>query len=263
VNAVVLAGGTRDAVCAGTPGAPNKAFVPIAGRTLVERTLDALRTVPRIARIVVVAPAAALSEPALAAADERRPSGAQIADSLRLGVAGFAPDEHVLVATSDLPILTREAVDEFLDGVLARDCDIAYACVEKRVHEAAFVDVPHTWATLRDGCYCGGGLIALRPRAFPALERFLGRLAAARKNPLRLASIFGYDVLARYALRMLRVADAEARASSLLGASVCAIPCAHAEIAVNVDRPGDVAIAERLVARRQDQRLNDSFAMPN
>jgi molybdopterin-guanine dinucleotide biosynthesis protein A len=258
VNAVVLAGGARDAVCDGTPNAPNKAFVPIAGRTLVERTLDALRAVPRVAHIVAVAPAGALAEPALAAADERRPSGARIADSLRLALAGFAPDEHVLVAASDLPILTPEAVDEFIDCVLARDCDIAYACVEKRVHEAAFAGVPHTWATLRDGCYCGGGVIALRPRAFPALERFLGRLAAARKNPLRLASIFGYDVLARYALRMLRVADAEARASRLLGVNVRAIPCAHAEIAVNVDRPGDVAIAERLVAQRQESNVRTS-----
>ncbi len=57
MNALVLAGGARDEVSAQDPrGRANKAFVPIGGRTLVERTLAALRGVPAIGRIIVVAP---------------------------------------------------------------------------------------------------------------------------------------------------------------------------------------------------------------
>ena len=248
MNAVVLAGGARDDVCAGDPDAPNKAFVAIGGRTLVARTIDALRAAPRVARIIAVAPPGTGNHSALAGASEVRDSGPRIGDSLRSGLAGLPPREHVLVAASDLPILSRAAVDEFIDRTLAVDCDIAYACVAQRVHDAAYPGVPHTWASLREGRYCGGGAIALRPSAFAALERFLDRLGAARKNPLRLAAIFGYGVLARYALRRLRIADAELCASRLLGVRVRAIPCEHAEIAVNVDRRSDVALAERLVA---------------
>jgi hypothetical protein len=46
----------------------------------------------------------------------------------------------------------------------------------------------------------------------------------------------------------LRVADAERRAGALLGAPCGAIPCTHPEIAVNVDRPTDVALADELLA---------------
>jgi molybdopterin-guanine dinucleotide biosynthesis protein A len=248
MKAIVLAGGTRDEVCALDPSAPNKAFVVVAGRALVARTLGALRTVPRVARIIAVAPESAALHPALLAADERRESGPRIADSLRAGLEGLDPGEMVLVAASDLPILSREAIETFLDGATAAGADIAYSCVERRVHEARFREVPHTWAHLRDGDYCGGGLVVLRPRAFAALERFLDRLGKARKNPLRLASIFGYDILCAYALRRLRIVDAESRASRLLGTSVRAIPSPHPEIAVNVDRRSDLALAERLVA---------------
>jgi GTP:adenosylcobinamide-phosphate guanylyltransferase len=247
LTAVVLAGGPPDELVAHTPGAANKAFIDIAGTPLVTRTLAPLRAVARIARIVVVAPVGALGSPALALADEVCADGPRIADSIRSGLHGLAPDEPVLLTTADLPVLSVAAIDEFLDLAESSGADIVYACVERRVHEARYPDVPHTWARLRDGTFCGGGCVLLRPRAFPALEGFLDRLGSARKNPLRLARIFGWDVMARYAVGRLGVVNLERRAAELLGAPVAAARCTRPEIAVNVDRPSDVALAARLV----------------
>ena len=248
IDAVVLAGGRPDAVAALEPGAPNKAFVRIGGLTLVERTLRALRAGKRVRRIVVVAPPATHGSPALALADECRPDGVRISDSLRSGLQGFAPDELVLVCTSDLPVLTGASIDDFVEHAQSLDPDVGYGCVERRVHLASYPQVPHTWAPLLDGTFCGAGLVAIKPRAMPALERFIERLGAARKNPLRLASIFGWDVLLRFVLRRLSVAAAERRAAAILGARVRAIVSPYAETGVNVDRVTDVALAESLVA---------------
>ncbi|HEY0798553.1 MAG TPA: NTP transferase domain-containing protein [Candidatus Baltobacteraceae bacterium] len=246
LTCVVLAGGPRDAVAALDANAPNKAFLPIAGRTLVERTLDALVNSPNIGRIIVVAPPSAHAHPALAQAHERRPDGAQISNSLHSGLQGLPGDELIVVAASDLPILSVAAVDEFVALARAANADAVYSCLEQRSHVERFPDVPHTWARLREGTYCGGGLVALRPRLLPALDRFLERLGAARKNPLALASIFGWDILARYALGQLSVRQAEERASKLLGAPARAAICTHPEVAVNVDRVDDVERALRL-----------------
>lgn len=248
MTAVVLAGGARDEVTARDPAAPNKAFVAVGGRTLLERTVDALRTTSRIGRVIVVAPAEAFGHPALARADEVRPSGARMRESLHAGVLGLPLDEPVLIAASDLPILTCAAIEDFLVRAASADADIVYACVERETHVARFPDVPHTWAHLREGSFCGGGVVAMRPRALETLDRFLERLGNARKNPLRLAQIFGWDVLARYALRRLSISAAERRASGLLGVRVRAAVCAYPEIAVNVDRASDVALAERLLS---------------
>jgi molybdopterin-guanine dinucleotide biosynthesis protein A len=249
MDAVVLAGGPRDAVSALAPEAPNKAFVPIAGITLVARTIAALRSAPGVGRIAVVAPPDTRREPALAQADEVRADGPSMTQSLRSGLNGFAPEELVLVCASDLPILSAAAIEEFLALARASSADLVYACVERRAHVAQFPGVPHTWARLRDGTFCGGGCVALRPRILPALDGLLGRLGAARKNPLRLAAIFGPRVLFEYALGALTIARVERRASELLGWSAVAAICTHPEIAVNVDRAADVALAEKLIAQ--------------
>jgi molybdopterin-guanine dinucleotide biosynthesis protein A len=248
IVAVVLAGGPVDAVARLQPGAPNKAFVEIAGVTLVARVLAALRAAPSVGRIITVAPPAVRDHPGLSLTDELRPDGVTITQSLRNGLADLPAGRDVLVVASDLPILTVPAIEDFVSRMRALDADVVYGCVEKRAHLARFPQVPHTWARLRDGTFCGGGIASLKPRALPLLERFLERLGAARKRPLQLASLFGWDVLARYAVGRLTIAAAEARAGTLLGAPVRALVSPFAETGVNVDRAGDVALAEELVA---------------
>jgi GTP:adenosylcobinamide-phosphate guanylyltransferase len=244
LDAIVLAGGAPDAVAALEPGAPNKAFVRIGGVPLVTRTVQGLRASSRIDRIVVVAPPSAAAHPALSGASEVRGDGTRMIESLRSGMQGFTEDALVIVAASDLPALDAPAVDEFVDAVLARNLDVAYACLERTFHEAAYPEFPHTWARMREGRFCGGGLVALRPRVMPRLATFLDALGGARKSPLRLASLFGWDMLARFAVGRLGIADAEARAARLLGgARVGAVRSTHAQIALNIDRVADVSKA--------------------
>lgn len=249
IAALVLAGGGPDVVSELQPGIPNKAFLKIAGVPLVERTLRGLRESPAVGRIVAVAPESALDDAALALADERRGDGPRITESLRAGLAGADPDDLLLVSAADLPVLTAEAVGDFVERALERELDLGYGCVGRSAHRGVFADVPHTWARLREGTFCGAGLFALRPRAFPALERFLEDLGRARKNPLALASLFGVDIVARFALGAVSIADLEARASKLLGRPAGALISPFPEIAVNVDRASDVALAERLLLR--------------
>jgi GTP:adenosylcobinamide-phosphate guanylyltransferase len=222
--------------------------VRIGDQTLVGRTLAPLRASAHIERIVVVTPPSMWEHPDLRDADELRPDGERIAESLRNGLKGLAPDDDVLIVTSDLPILSVAAVDDFAERVERLHADVVYGCVEQRAHLARFPEVPHTWAGMREGTFCGGGLAAMKPRALPLLERFIERLGAARKHPFRLASLFGWDMLGRFAMRRLTIAQAEARATRILGAPVRALISSYPDMAVNVDRPGDVELARQLVA---------------
>jgi GTP:adenosylcobinamide-phosphate guanylyltransferase len=247
MNAIVLAGGGPDAVSATVPGLPNKAFVEVGGIALVERVIAALRSAPGVARIIAVAPPSTHDRVALAGADERRADGPRMIESLESGLAGASQDELLLIAASDLPVLTTAAIAEFLEQAEARDLDVAYAIVSQHDHRAAYPNVPHTWAKMVEGRFCGGGLVALKPRVLPALRVVLDDLGAARKSPLRLAALFGWDILPRFALGSLTVAAAERRAGAILKAPAGAIRCTHAEVAVNVDRPGDVELANGLI----------------
>ncbi len=248
MNAVVLAGGPLDDVASLQPGAPNKAFVDICGTTLVGRVVGALRGCAAIGRIVVVTPESEWGNPQLRGADDFRPDGVHISESLRNGLVGFPAADSLLIVASDMPVLTPTIAGDFVARVEAIDADVISGCVEKTAHLARFPNVPHTWARMRDGIYCGGGMFGLKPRAMPLLERFIEDLGAARKSPLRLASLFGWDMLARFALGRLSVAEAEARATKILGAPVSALISPYPETAVNVDRVSDVALARELVS---------------
>jgi len=250
MNVVVLAGGPADELTAHTPGAPNKAYVEIAGKTLLQRTIEPLRAASSVSRIIVVTPQSAFAHPAALLADERRLDGKRIRDSLQSGLTGLPPDENVIIATSDLPVLTPQAVEDFIARVRERDADLSYGALEKAVHMRAYPEVPHTWVTLRDGTYCGGGLMAMKPRVFVSLSRFIEQLGHARKNPLKLASLFGWDILLRFAIRRVAIAHAEERASHILGARARAVVSPFAETAVNVDRVSDIALAEKLVGQQ-------------
>lgn len=248
MNVVVLAGGPLDDVARLQPGAPNKAFVDINGTTLVGRVVRALRETPSVERIVVVAPPSAWEHPDLREADDFRPDGERITESLRNGLDGFPPGDAMLIATSDMPVLTPAATENFIERIPSLDADVAYGCVGQSTHLARYPQVPHTWARMRNGTYCGAGLAAIKPRALPQLERFIEQLGAARKHPFKLASLFGWDMLARFALGRLSIAQAEARASKILGAPVRALVSPYPEAAVNVDRVSDVDLARELTS---------------
>lgn len=230
-------------MCDGTQ-ATNKAFVSVGGVPMVARVLQSLRAVPQVAQITVVAPLSALDDPSLTLADVRRTSGDRIVESVERGLAGTNGDEMMLLVTSDAPLMTPPSLTAFIDALAATDADLVYGIAERKAHERRYPGVPHTWARMRDGVYCGSAVFGMRPRVLPALTRFLDELAAARKSPLKLARSFGWDVVVRFGLGMLPVAVAQARASAILGHPVRAI-VVEPDLAFNVDRKSDLVLAER------------------
>jgi len=243
LNALVLAGGKRDGVCEGT-SAVNKAFVPVAGVPMVTRVLQVLRDVPAIEQIAVVAPTIALDDSALELADVRRSSGEKIIDSVQRGLSESEPDAMMLLAASDAPLASAEHLQRFVEKLASTDADLIYGIAEKSAHARQYPDVPHTWARMRDGIYCGSAVFGIRPRVVTALANFLDELAAARKSPIRLAKSFGWDVVIRFALGFLSINTAEERATTLLGHPVRAI-IVEPDLAFNVDRKSDLVLAER------------------
>ena len=242
----MLAGGKRDGVCDGT-AAINKAFVPVGGVPMVTRVLQTLRKVPAIQQITVVAPVNVLDDSAIALADVRRSSGERIIESVERGLAQTDPDAMTLIVTSDAPLFSAESLQRFVQTLESLDADLVYGIAERKAHEKHYPGVPHTWARMRDGIFCGGAVFGMRPRVVTAQAKFLDELAAARKSPLRLAKAFGWDVVIRFALGFLPIAAAEARASTLLGYRVRAV-VVEPDLAFNVDRKSDLTLAEKFAA---------------
>ncbi|MDE2572665.1 MAG: nucleotidyltransferase family protein [bacterium] len=248
MRAVVLAGGPADdEVARLQPGAPSKAFVRVGGATLLERVLRGLRAAHTIDAIRVVAPQQALGDPSLASV-EACPAGTRMVDSLRNAVDGLDPNTSLLAVASDVALLSGAVVDDFVQGAQALEADLVYATVRKETHMARYPELPHTWVRLREGTFCGGGFVLLKPRALPSIFEAIEVFGAARKSPLKLARLLGWGTIWRFALRRLSISYVEQRVRGLTGIQARALECRYAEAAVNVDRAGDVAAVERLIA---------------
>jgi len=250
-TAVALAGGTLepDFRRAGYD-VVNKAYLRIGGVTMLERVLRALRASNAVGAIRCV------TQPEAYAAefghdsplcDEVVAPGRDLIDSLLAGFHGVPESQMVLVAATDIPLVTAAALDAFGRRAAALECDLGYGCIRQEPHVAALPQIRHTWVRLIEGTFCGAGVSVVRAGAAARVATILRDFAAARKSPLRLASLFSPFLVVRVAFGRVGIAELEHRASELTGLRCRGIPCDEPELGVNVDRLEDLREIERLM----------------
>jgi 2-C-methyl-D-erythritol 4-phosphate cytidylyltransferase len=131
--ALILAAGSGERLGAGGP----KALVELAGRPLLQWSIEALRAVGAIEQLVVAMPAGAPAPAGVTAVT----GGATRSESVRLALAAAGPAETVLVHDAARPLLSpalAERVIAALQGEEALDAAIAAVPVTdtvKRVGE--------------------------------------------------------------------------------------------------------------------------------
>lgn len=243
IPAVVLAGGKPGEALAQAAGVRFKALAPLRGRPMVAYVLDALAASERVGEVHLVGPdevAAAL--PGIRHVADR---GSFLAN-LTAGVAACGPAPGSLVITCDIPFVTAAALSAFIELAEARDVDLAYPIVEVGRCEERFPGMRRTTLRLREGRFTGGNAVVIRP-AF--LERNAGVIDdafAARKRPLKLARMVGWDLVPRILLAsrlpgLLPLSLAEERIGRLVGGRVAGIPLPYPEIGADIDKPEDLA----------------------
>jgi 2-C-methyl-D-erythritol 4-phosphate cytidylyltransferase len=158
--ALIVAAGSGERLGAGRP----KALVELAGRTLVQWSIDALAQVQGIERIVLALPAGASAPPGVTAVE----GGASRSDSVRRALAAAGEGDPVLVHDAARPLVTT-ALAERVIAALAGDPDadaaIAAAPVTdtvKRVDGAGVVtetlDRSELWAVQTPQVFRRGAL---------------------------------------------------------------------------------------------------------
>ena len=245
VNAVVIAGGRDKPELLAAGGARSRSLMLIGGRSMIERTLAALRDAHLVARIAVVAPAEIGSTVDACWCDEFRPAVESPAQNLLLGAQAVGEDRPVLLSTGDLPLLTAQAVDDFVERGLRTGADVVYPVVSAVHSERRFPVAPRTYARLRDGTFTGGNIVLTRGDFVRTHLELIDRLFELRKHKLRLARFLGWSFLIRFALGRLRLSDLEARGGAIIGGRVAALISSYPEIGFDVDKVDDLELARR------------------
>jgi CTP:molybdopterin cytidylyltransferase MocA len=216
-----------------------KALLPVAGRPLLQRVLDACRQARSVRRVVVVGIDA--HEPCDAPGVQFLPDTGDLVGNLAAGALELAaaPDARtrVLVVACDVPLITGPMLDWLVERVQNDDLDLHYTVIRKETMEARFPGSKRTYYRVRDGSFCGGDAHIMSLRLINRLAELSPQLVARRKSLLRLAWLAGPVFTLRF-LAGLESHDAiRRRIARWLGCTGDFVVSDFAELGMDIDKP--------------------------
>nr|MDD6335320.1 NTP transferase domain-containing protein [bacterium] len=245
VNAVILSGGEGEEWM----HAPCKGLISLKGRPMVAYVIAALKASGVVGRIVVVGPSEAMQHALHDDTVEYVNAGDNLMDNLDMGLAGFSPDELVLVATADTPLLTGEAVRDLVTRGLQSGKDGVYSFTEKADIEATFPGARRTYIKLKTGRYTGSNLMMLRPRVLPQAREIFRQMSDNRKNPLALGRMFGLRRLIKLLFGRMSIEELVCAGQKMLGFEVFPLETRYACCGQDIDREEDLAFMKPYIEK--------------
>lgn len=248
MDAIVLAGAPNHGPLRDCSTSPYEAGIEIGGRPMVDLVVETLLSVKRVERVVVVIPEGILSPPVLSRVWRVIAPGESMVDSLFGAVAVLESDRPVLVVTSDIPLLTPAAVDDFLDRCEARPADVHYSFVPREINEAKYPGVHRTYVRLKDGIFTGGNIVRINPVALREHRVRLKQAVELRKKPVQLCRMLGFKFVIKLLMGELTVAEIEHRVEKILQLKAVGVVSPYPEVGIDVDKPSDLELARKALA---------------
>lgn len=262
MDAIVLAGGIateKDPLFTLSPGGL-KALIPLAGKPMIQWVLDALDESGEFATISIIGlptQSDVISKPHYHFLEDR----GGIIENIQAGCQYLVdtlqrdPQQVAVTASADIPAVQPHMVNWLVEQVKGSNHDLYYCVVEQQSMEKRYPGSRRTYVPLKGMRICGGDLNALRLHAALHTSPLTKKLAAARKNIVKQASLIGINTLTLLLLRQLDLHAAEHKISRRLGISGKALLCPYPEIGMDVDKPFQYDIILKDLIATNDIRL--------
>lgn len=249
MDCIVTAGGSvpeSDPLFPFTKGRP-KSLLEIHGVTMLEYVTRALAAARNIDHIYVVGleeedVEALQLPPGISILPDRGGLIPNLTSSLNCLLADNPHATAVLLCSADIPLLTADVVDAYIDQCRPFDCIVYYNVVTRETMESRFPNSGRTFVPLRDQAIAGGDMTLVQTRILNTNEELWEAIFNARKHAWRLARLVGLRTLLKLLFRRLTLTEIQELASQLLNAPVRVITSPYPELAMDVDKPLQVAL---------------------
>lgn len=233
-------------------GVSHKCALPVAGVPMLQRVLGALVQARSTGPILVSIDDAAIGAKAagpFASQCEMLAAATSAPASARAAVLA-ACHYPVLVTTGDHALLTAEMVRHFQQQAAASGADFCVGLATAETIVAAYPETSRTFFKLGPDRVSGCNLFAvLSPKGLKLFDVW-SDLEKNRKKPWKLAAAFGMGPLVSFMLGRLTLQTAFAEMSRRLGLTITPVLLPFAEAAIDVDKPSDHALAEKIIRAR-------------
>lgn len=172
-----------------------------------------------------------------------------IMENIKAGLLSSLDSTRVLLVTSDIPMLTTQAVNDFLELCGDMSGDLYYPIISKQVVESKFPTTRRTYVNLKEGVFTGGNIFLINPGVYKKCIENGQKIISLRKSPLGLCKLIGIGFVLKFLLRSLTIAEAEQKVSMLLGRiKGIVVTSRYPEVGVDVDKPTDLNLALRVLS---------------
>ncbi|MDS1030292.1 nucleotidyltransferase family protein [Bacillota bacterium LX-D] len=251
VDAIVLAGSPNQGPLKECSPAAHEALIPIGKRLMVDYVVEALKSSSNVNNIIIVGPveleAYYKGQPGITLVE----AGDDAVESLSKGLKRVSTPGHVLAVTSDIPLLTPEAIEAFMQKCAALNADLFYPIIPKKINDQRYPNVMRTYVTLKEGTFTGGNIFLFNPRIMPGSAAIGAELVKLRKSPFALCKQIGIIFIVKFLLKLLTIREVEARFSKLLKLKGRAVIIEYPEIGIDVDKPSDLELVYRALIKEK------------
>jgi GTP:adenosylcobinamide-phosphate guanylyltransferase len=228
-------------------GVAHKCMINIAGKPMLEWVLQALRgTAIDKPFVIVIDDVNAVP----AGRDTKTISAENSAPASAIAALSHLRSYPVLITTGDHPLLSPAMIAHVVKQAESARADVLVGLATAETIQATYPETRRTYFNLGGTRVSGCNLFAITSvHGLKMLERWR-ELERDRKKPWKLVSAFGVTPVVQYALGLLTPERAFERVSKSLGITVKPVFMPFAEAAIDVDKPADHALAERILLRR-------------
>lgn len=246
-HVILLAGGEKGPLFE-TTGYVEKALIPIHGKPMLSRVIEAFRASQRVDEIVVVGSSKLDNLEAMAHVRKRIFTGLNVVQNLLHAVTyikhrlyGSAPDHNgYVISFCDAVFLTPEIIDDTLRSIEELNSDIVLHYVEKSTFKQAGLPTERTYIPVAGKHYSGSTIYYVRKfsKVLAAMPKLL-EFRKHRKDPQALLRLIGCEGA--------ELSEIEQALTRELAARVQIHISKHARLGVDVDKPSDLELAEQVL----------------
>jgi len=228
---------------------PNKAFLDINGRPMIEYVLDAMGNSSYVDKIILIGPYEELGRFS-SKVDRIIEDSGSLMGNIRAGVRSLPEDTLAVISTADIPLITSQIVDDFIERSIEKKAEICYPIIKKEYFEEKYPGMKRTYVRIKEGVYVGGNMMLINTSLIDKFADIVEKTIKYRKSMWHLAGLVGLRCLLKFLIKTLTIADVERRVSSIFGCEAAAIDMPYPEIGVDVDKPTDLRYVRRILKGR-------------
>ena len=248
-NALILAGTMKKGPLEIAEKVDNKALIILDGMPMINYVVDALHNSENIDQILVVGPKKELHQYIGKKVKEILNPGDSILENMEIGLNYFSSDDNLLLLTSDIPLITSEAIDEFLRICTKRKASIGYPVITKENIIKKYPETKRTYIKMKEGVFCGGNIVFFKPDVFFQNKKLIKELFDNRKATWKYAKILGLKFILKFLFKALTLEEIEKRVTDILGYNSVAVMVSYPEIMIDLDKLSDLKLIQKCLER--------------